>query len=282
MMSTAVPKEAVTIYNNALTLSNQGDYSSALNEYMRAIEKFPSFIEAYNNIGEIYSRIGNSDLAISTYKKALNINRDHKVLLNIGVEYYNAKNYPASMQYFSESLAIKADFLEGNFYMGLAYFNMKDNQRAEIFFKNVIAIDRRHIKANYLLAYIYYDWKDYAKTLACLDNIKDIADDKVFINKYYGFCYYNLGRYEEAVSYLTTAMESDPAYAKFRNYLKSLTYESKLKEIGDVDKKIREMEDRMMREKPSLKEFTHLSMLYIFKGEYKKAEKLILSAKKGM
>jgi len=35
------------------------------------------------------------------------------------------------------------------------------------------------------------------------------------------------------------------------------------------------MEEKMMDSKPSLREYTHLSMLYIFKGEYQKAESLL-------
>lgn len=280
MISHAVPTEAVTVYNHALDLSSKGDYASALTEYRKAIRLFPSFIQAYNNIGEIYSQMGERDQAISTYMEALNIGKDSKVLLNLGVEYYNNRDYKRAMKYFSESLVLDASFLEGNFYMGLAHFNLKDQKSAEKHFARVIASDCRHVKANYLLAYIYYDWKDYQRTLACLDNIKDTADDRCFVNRYYGFCYYHLGRFDEALTYLSEALQSSPAYARFRDYLKGLTYENKLKEIGDVDKKIREMEEKLMREKPTLKEYTHLSMLYIFKGEYKKAENLLMTAKK--
>jgi tetratricopeptide (TPR) repeat protein len=178
-----------------------------------------------------------------------------------------------------ESLARKSDFLEGNFYTGMAHFNLKDLVKAEKSFARVIGIDKKHLKAHYLLSYIYYEWKEYPRALACLDNIRDIADDQTFINKYYGFCYYHMGQYDKAVSHLTVALESDPKYVKFKDYLKGLTYQNKVKEIGDLDRKIREMEAKMMKSKPTLNEYTHLSMLYIFKGEYKKAENLLTSVR---
>lgn len=279
MKTSAVPREAVDIYNNALALSVKGDYARALNEYKRAIEMYPGFIEAYNNMGEIYSQLGESSTAISTYKRALDIDRNYKVLLNLGVEYYNRNDYTASLAYFTESLSLSPDFMEGNYYAGLAHFNLKEYVAAERNLARVVAADKRHLKANYLLSYIYYEWKDYRRTLACLDNIRDIADDRLFVNKYYGFCYYHLGEYGKAVEFLTVALESSPRYAKFRTYLKSLTVENKLREIGDLDAKIREMEEKMMKEAPSLREYSHLGMLYIFKGEYKKAESLLLSAR---
>lgn len=279
-MRTAVPREAVDIYNHALALSSKGDYGTALREYSKAIELYPRFIEAYNNIGEIYSRIGDREHAISTYMHALSIERNHKILLNIGVEYYNRHDYKAALRFFKESLGREPGFLEGNFYLGMTLFNMKDLRSSEAAFARVIAIDWRHLKANYMLSYIYYEWKDYAGTIACLDRIRDVADDRQFVNKYYGFCHYHLGNFSEAIKYLTVALESSPKYAKFRNYLRELSYENKMKEIGDLDGRISEMEEKLMSLKPTIRELSHLSMLYIFKGEYKKAEDLLLSARR--
>ncbi|MGL4368504.1 MAG: hypothetical protein ACRCUT_02350, partial [Spirochaetota bacterium] len=68
-------------------------------------------------------------------------------------------------------------------------------------------------------------------------------------------------------------------YAKFSSYLKTLTWENKMKEIGDIDACIRDLEAKMSEQKPTLGEYTHLSMLYIFKGEYRKAEDILLTCK---
>lgn len=275
MKHSGVPTEAASIYNHALKLSTSGDYKTALNEYMKALEIHPTFIEAYNNMGEIYSQLGDRDLAIHNYKKALKIERNYRVLLNLGVEYYNTGDYSTALKFFHESIELKKNFIEGNFYTGMAYFNKKEFKSAEKYFNIVVQQDGKHLKANYLLAYIYYEWKKYAQTIECLDRIHDIADDRMFLNRYYGFCYYHLGDYEKAVNFLTEALEASPRYSKFKNYLKGLTYENKMKEIGDLDGKIKEMEKKMMDVKPSLREYTHLSMLYIFKGEYQKAESLL-------
>ncbi len=280
MRVSVVSTEAISLYNNALTLSNKGAYYDALNAYRKAIDIYPDFVEAYNNIGEIYSRLGETSQAISTYMKALDIDRHYRILLNLGVEFYNKRDYPNALRYFLECLLLEADFIEGNFYAAMAYFNVKDLHSAEKYFSKVIDIDKRHLKSNYLLSYINYEWKEYEKTLSYLDNIRDIADDKVFMNKYYGFCYYHLGKYPEAIEHLQIALESSPRYAKFKKYLSKLTYENKMKEIGDIDAKIKEMEEMMMKKTPSLRDHTNLSMLYIFKGEYKKAEDLLMAYKK--
>jgi tetratricopeptide (TPR) repeat protein len=280
MAISAVPIEVMNIYNKALDYSTRGDLSTAINEYKRALDIYPNFIEAYNNIGEIYSRTGKNEMAISVYEKALRIDRNPRLLLNLGVEYYNHMDYKTALNYFQESLIKKPDFLEGNFYTGMASFNLKDQRMAENYFKNVVQLDNKHLKSNYLLSYIYYDWKQYDRTILHLNNIRDIADDKVFLNKYFGFCYYHLGKYNDALNHLTLAVESSPHYLKFKNYLEKLTFENKLKEIGDIDAKIREMEQMMMDKKPQIREMTKLSLLYTYKGEYKKAEDILNSYKK--
>lgn len=278
-MHTSVPTEAISVYNSALELSNREDYDNALKEYRKALAIFPSFVEAHNNIGEIYSRMGRSEEAINAYKDALKISKNYKVLLNIGVEFFLSGNEDTALKYFLESVSVKKDFIEGNFYAGLVYYNRKEMKKASKYLEAVISVDKKHIKANYLLSYIYYEQKDYKKTIECLERIKDIADDKSFINRYYGFCCYYLGRYKEAISYLTEALEAKPEYAKFRDYLESLTVENKMKEVGDLDSSIKELEEKIMNETPDFKEATKLSMLYIFKGENKKAEKMLLSVK---
>lgn len=280
MINSSVPREAVLIYNRALELSNRGENERALEEYRRAIAAYPNFVAAHNNIGEIYSRMGDVEKAVASYLEALKIEKHHRVLLNLGVEYYNRGDRDKALTCFSQSLKDNPDFLEGHFYSGLIHYDKNDYKKAEKHLLKVTAIDERHVKANYLLSHIYYEWKEYAKAMACLDRIRDLAEDKSFIHRYYGFCCFFLGRYDDAVRHLTEALECKPQYARFKKYLEQLTFENKIREIGDVEEAIRELEAEIADRDPHVIDLTKLGMLYIFKGEYKKAERLLLSYKK--
>ena len=282
MNTQSVPSEAVLIYNNALELTSRGEFSTALTEYQKAIDRHPTFIEAYNNIGEIYTRMGKTTQAIAAYNRALQIDRNHRVLLNIGVEYYNNSQFDRSLEFFIESLRYKNDFMEGNLYAAMVYHRFRNYIEAEKYLLKVTAQDRNHIKANYILSHIYYEWKEYRKAIACLDCIKDTADNREFINRYYGFCYYFLEDYTNAVKYLGMAMESNPAFARFREYVSSLTYENRMKEIGDIDRAIRELEEKMMSQDRNIQELKKLGILYIYKGRSQEAEDLFLSVKEKM
>ena len=274
-MLNTIPVEAISVYNKALDLSSKGDLSNALSEYNKALTMYPTFLEAYNNIGEIYSKMGNSEKAISTYQLALAIERHYRVLLNIGVEYFNRGEYESALSHFAESINLKDDFIDGHHYAGLSYFSMRDYVNSERHFARVVSYDIHHVKANSILAYIYYEWKQYEKSIECLDRIASRAEDQAFIFRYYGFCHYHLGHYDQAIGFFTQALESSPKYQQFSSYLKSLTIENKMREIGDIDAAIRDLESKMEKERPSIREYARLSLLYIFKGENKKAEILL-------
>ena len=277
MAISAVPTEAISIYNNALELSNRGDLENALNEYNKAVSIHPSFVQAFNNIGEIHSQMGNREEAITSYLEALKIDRNDRVLLNLGVEVYNNGNYEKALPYFIESVSLSEDFLEANYYCAMTYYNLKDLKNSESYFSKVITLDPTNMKSNYILSYIYYDWKDYNAVIQCLDRIKDSADDLSFINQYYGFCYYHLGEYKKAVSFLQDALVLQPTYSRHKDYIEGITLENKLKEVGDLKKAISELEEKTSQIEPEFRDLTKLSMLYIFNNEGKKAEKLLLS-----
>jgi len=282
MNTNSLPTEAISIYNKALENSNKGNYSVALNEYQQAITMYPYFVEAYNNMGELYSIMGERELAISTYNRALGIEKNHKILLNLGVEYYNTGNYKSALSYFLDSISENVNFIEGHYYTGLASYNLKNYETAEKHLFNVISEDRKHQKANYMLSHIYYEWKEYQKVVDCLEAIWDAFEDKSFLNKYYGFCCYHLGKFDEAVKYLKEAIQTLPKYEQFRQYLESMTYENKVQEIGDIEKAIENLEKEMMSAEPKLRDITKLSMLYIFKGENQKAEKIVTDFKSNL
>lgn len=277
MKNSSIPKEAVNLYNVACELAAKGNLSGAIQEYRRAIRIYPDFIQARSNIGELYSMMGDSSRAVAAYQDALNFSRDYRLLFNIGIEHYKAGRKDEALSYFTESVEQNPDFREGNYYAGLILYKRKEYGAAELCLSRVLKSDPNNFKTNYMLSYIYYERKQYHKVVECLDRMKDTADDKVFLCKYYGFCYYYIGDYKLAADYLTVTLEAQPEYEKFRDYLKSLTYENKMQEIGDIDGAIKQLEARMMEQ--TLSEASELSMLYIFKGENQKAEQVLLSYK---
>lgn len=282
-MSTSVPQEALAVYNRAFELAANGKREEAINEYRRALELYPNFVEAKNNIGELYAEADEIGEAIRAFEAALADSRDCRILFNLGVAYCKIGRDAEALDFFYEAIAQKPSFIEGNYYAGLLLYNKNDYAQAEGHLVKVVAQEPKHIKTNYLLSHIYYEQKQYDKVLECLNRIRDIAEDQTFINRYFGFCHYHLGSYKLAAQYLTSALETHPAYERFKDYIAGLTYENKMREIGDIDKAIAELEVKVMQsEKPRLSDASRLSMMYIFKGENSKAESMLLNFKNRM
>ena len=280
MHTNSIHIDAVSLYNNALLFSERGDHAAALAEYKRAIEIQPQFIEAFNNIGQIHAQMGNKDLAIDAYENALKISNDPKVLLNIGVEYFNSGEFDTALRYFLNSVSMSHNFLEANFYTGLTYYELQNFHNAKPYLTNVVSMNINHYRANFMLACIHYDSKEYKQALECIDRVAAVHADRTFIEKLYGFCHYHLGNYEKAVGCLTNALTSHSKYNEFKEYLEKITYENKLKELGDINKAVKALEKDMKKGKEDLSSVSKLSMLYIFKGENKKAEELLLNYRK--
>jgi len=281
MRNSSVPKDAIGIYNNACELAARGNLSGAIEEYRRAIRIYPEFVKARSNIGELYSQLGDSSRAIAAYQDALNFSRDYDLLFKIGFEHYRAGRTSDAFRYFMESIKEYSDFRDANYYAGLILYKDKKYTEAEVCLSRVLKSDPLNFKANFMLSYIYYEDKQYYKVIECLDRMKEgPIDDNVFLCKYYGFCYYHTGDYKVAADYLTTVLEAQPEYERFKDYLNSLTYENKVQEIGDIDGAIKYLEEKMMEESNrSIGDASELSMLYIFKGENEKAENMLLEYK---
>ncbi|MCL1912042.1 MAG: tetratricopeptide repeat protein [Leptospirales bacterium] len=281
MKTSSIPKKAIKFYNHACELAAGGNLSGAIEEYRHAIRIYPEFVKARSNIGELYSQLGDSSRAIAAYQDALNFSRDYDLLFKIGFEHYKAGRVGDAFHFFAESIKEYPNFRDANYYAGLLLYKEKKYTEAEVCLSRVLKSDPANFKVNYILSYIYYENKQYYKVIECLDRMKDgPIDDNVFLCKYYGFCYYHTGDYRAAVNYLTTVLEAQPEYERFKDYLNSLTYENKVQEIGDLDNAIKNLEEKMMEESNrSIGEASELSMLYIFKGENKKAEDMLLEYK---
>ncbi|MCL2026701.1 MAG: tetratricopeptide repeat protein [Leptospirales bacterium] len=281
MKGLSVPKDAVSAYNNGCELAARGDLSGAIEEYRRAIRIYPEFIQARSNIGELYSQLGDSNKAMAAYQDALNFSREYELLFKMGIEHYKAGRTGDALRYFAESIEEYPDFKDANYYAGLILYKDKKYAEAEICLSRVLKSDPSNFKTNFMLSYIYYENKQYHKVIQCLDRMKENSvNDDVFLCKYYGFCYYHIGDYKMAADYLATVLEAHPEYERFKDYLNSLTYENKVREIGDLDNAIKHLEEKMMEESiKSIGEASELSMLYIFRGENQKAEDMLLEYK---
>jgi len=77
------PDDAEVLFTLGLISKRQGRYSQAKEFYQGAVEKDPQFSEAFSNLGNVYLATRQTDLAISSYQRAIDLDP------NRGAFYYN-------------------------------------------------------------------------------------------------------------------------------------------------------------------------------------------------
>ena len=89
------PMEAKAIIQNALGFSYaaQNQFKKAIKHYNSALKYLPEYIIALNNLASAQQRLLEYDLAISTYKKVLEIDPNNKTAVKKSKELEKRNNY---------------------------------------------------------------------------------------------------------------------------------------------------------------------------------------------
>jgi len=165
----------------------QGDYTSALRELLKA-EKFYSedpFLQ--NDLGFVYKEKEKYDLAIKHFKKALELKPDFMPAKNnLGTAYLAKKDWDAAIACFEEIIDDLLYTTPQNplFNLGLVYYQKKDYQNAEKYFldclkyyKDGFQKDPTYIKALYHLGQIYIESERIPEAIGVLEKAAEDAPE---------------------------------------------------------------------------------------------------------
>src|SRR5215203_5923410 len=88
------PREAVDLYNKALTSVKDGKRDKAIEQLKAALAIHPSFVAALNGLGVQYMKLGDDQAAFETFSKALKLSPDSFILhLNLGITLLNLAKF---------------------------------------------------------------------------------------------------------------------------------------------------------------------------------------------
>jgi tetratricopeptide (TPR) repeat protein len=160
------------------------NYQQAINYYTEAVKINAIDHESYNNRANIYMDQNNFSAAIVDYKQALIVKPDYYVAFdNMGALYARRAMFDSALFYFSKVLEQKPDYKPTYSNRAITFMSLKRYEEA--------------IK----------DWQRY---LGYQPNDPDVTNT-------IGECYRMLGNNQEAVRYITTAIQLDPQPSYFVN-----------------------------------------------------------------
>jgi Tfp pilus assembly protein PilF len=99
------PKEALDLYNKALTSVKDGDRDKAIEQLKAAIKIYPSFVAALNGLGVQYMKMGKQQAAYEAFSSALKITPESFILhLNCGITLFHLNKYQEAEAEFAAAL----------------------------------------------------------------------------------------------------------------------------------------------------------------------------------
>ena len=167
------------------------NYKQAIDYYTEAVKLNAIDHESYNNRANIYMDQNNFNAAIVDYKQALNIKPNYYVALdNMGALYARRGMFDSALYYFTKVLEQKSDYKPTYSNRAITFMSLKRYDEAI---------------------------RDWQRFLSYAPNDPDVTNT-------IGKCYRMMGKNQEALGFINTAIQLEPRAEYFLN--RSYTYKN--------------------------------------------------------
>jgi serine/threonine protein kinase/Tfp pilus assembly protein PilF len=186
---------------------NQEKYIRTLN---KLAEKYPKEKQAHYRLGYYYHGAGNLNKAMEEYKKGLELDPDHGLLLNqLGYVYSGLGEYERAMEYFQKYASLSPGDANPLDSMADMYFFQGKLDDAVAKFKEALEVEPDFLSKG-KLGYVLALMEDYSEALRWIEQYAaeaptlGVEADGHLLK---GLLYFWLGRYKESIINLQKATE---------------------------------------------------------------------------
>jgi type IV pilus assembly protein PilF len=170
----------ITQFDLGLVYYYRDRYDQAIEHLQRAIRLRPDYAPAINTLGNTYSAMGQWDKAIETYEKIIEdafYGTPHFALSNMGVAYYQKKNYAQAEHYFLEALRLNPDFINALAGLGTMYIDQGRYDEAVVKLARAVRKDPKVGKLHFELGRAYRGQGDTVQARAEFAKAAELAPD---------------------------------------------------------------------------------------------------------
>ena len=238
-------------YEMGWCMNDTKDYTGALASLRKARTGWSSVPKVHYELGYAFDKLNLTDSAIKEYNKCLDLNGEYSLAYKqLGTIYYYKDDYDKALGYFADyeqftkltitdylywyrkgfmlnsqkrfeeattalkkSLEYKTDYINTPLELGFAASRLKQNDVAINYYKKAIEIDPgSHIAYNGI-GEVYRDFiknREEAMTWYRKALVINSKERKACFGM--GYCYNALGKYNDALPYLKTAIEQQSDY----------------------------------------------------------------------
>jgi tetratricopeptide (TPR) repeat protein len=116
------------LVNMGVEMAKRGHHSLALTCYKKAIEMKPDLKEAYNNIGRLLAEVGRLDEALKYLEKALELDPKYtSALINKGIALVGLGKYTEALELFNKATSLDPDDEKAWYNKALLYYSLGRN-----------------------------------------------------------------------------------------------------------------------------------------------------------
>ena len=222
--------------------ANMEEYSFAIVEYRHAIDDGDKSPSTLLSLARALSKIDRKEEALAQYLTLLKLD-EYKLVVSveIGVIYYENRQYDTAIKYFDEALDIQSNDPEALKYKAFCLVNVGDYNNAISIMNNILKKNQEDVMLNYNLGRAYKGREDY-KTAIRYYTVSS-KDKEYAVKSLYeiGLCYIKLENMEMAISTLENAVNYE-SYDKDLNLAILYTLSECYDVVGNINKSIEILE----------------------------------------
>ncbi|MFC1607004.1 tetratricopeptide repeat protein [Candidatus Latescibacterota bacterium] len=211
------PEKARPHNNLGNALYRSGNFNLALSEYKKSIDINPGFTDALNNAGNTLFHLGRYDEAIVFFERALKFNfGDIEIHTNLGNAYYLTGRIDEAVEKFVYITTWRGNYINGHINYGEILYNTGKYGEAEASFRTALRLDPENAEVHTQLGNTLLKMQDIDRAIDQYSVAVRLKPDYVKAYHNLGLAYMMKGALNQAVTALTEALRIDPSYEKAR------------------------------------------------------------------
>lgn len=204
-----VPNNITLNYLLGMVYEKQGRINDAIDVFEFITKTEPTSVN-YTRLGYYYALKQNYKSAERQFNKALELEPlNAEILYLSGLNYIDYKKYNKAKKNLEQSLYLRPDFLDAQFYLAVTYEKLDNFDKTQQLLKDILEKDPQNVKALNFLGYSYADKNinlDEAEIL--LKKLIELAPNDPAYMDSLAWLYYKKQNYELAEKYSLNAINS--------------------------------------------------------------------------
>ncbi|EMO87973.1 tetratricopeptide repeat protein [Leptospira noguchii] len=280
-------------FNQALILEKEGNYPEAIRLYEDLIQSQPKYQKPYLNLGALYSKQGNSKKAIEVYQKALYVGKSPELYYNIGIELYRTGETETAIRSLKKSLEIEKRFLNSHILLAYCYRQLERDDKTELYLTNAIRLDPKNRMALTALATLYFEKERWRDCLETANKINKLFPNDPRMQVLLSEVHTRLGNFKQSFEILKQATSQSKGFTRFSDAIEESKKNPEEAAFFDSLEKLTKNKLDEFRSKlemnqenpedfspPNPQDALDLSLMYLFHGDKERALKYMLYAQK--